>query len=203
MNEYQTEQWQALNLARAAIACIHRDEAENLKEKISRYMEFRGEVDLFLSKYFGSHCTQSCFENRLSACCSKDGIVTFWADIVINALLSSQAQLADCSQALSEPASEHKCTYLGPTGCRWHVRPLMCAMFLCDAIKDKVFTLQSELQGNWESLQARAKDFRWPDKPVLFDWLEGYFLDRGIQSPLMYINMSPGLLRIKQKAGLR
>jgi hypothetical protein len=47
-----------------------------------------------------------------------------------------------------------------------------------------------------------GKSFRWPDRPVLFDQLEQVFMAVGCRSPLMYINTSPGLLRIKQKAGL-
>jgi hypothetical protein len=202
MNDYQTEQLETLDLVRSAMLRLHPADQEDLKKKTGPYLEFRQKVDRFLVDYLGPHCTQSCFENRLSACCSKDGIVTFWADLVINMLVSSPVQLADWALALSRPAYEHKCTYLGSAGCRWHVRPLMCAMFLCDPVKTSVFNAHKELHDQWESLQAAAKAFRWPDKPVLFDWLELFFIERGVHSPLMYINKSPGLMRIKQKAGL-
>ncbi|CAB1071247.1 hypothetical protein D1AOALGA4SA_1164 [Olavius algarvensis Delta 1 endosymbiont] len=51
-------------------------------------------------------------------------------------------------------------------------------------------------------LEAERQHFTWPDRPVLFDDLESYFLKTGCRSPLMYLHNSPGLLRIKQKAGL-
>ena len=51
----------------------------------------------------------------------------------------------------------------------------------------------------WE---REAKAYRWPEKPVLFDALEKIFLDLGCDSSLMFLNKSPGLLRIKQQAGL-
>ena len=36
---------------------------------------------------------------------------------------------------------------------------------------------------------------------MLFDDIEEWFLAAGYRSPLMYINTSPGLLRIKRRAG--
>jgi hypothetical protein len=202
MNDYQSEQWDTLNTALRAIAQLDRLEREALKEELRPYIDYRRKADLFLSAHFGPHCTQSCYENHLSACCSKDGIITFWADTVINALLSDQAEIADCARALSEPTYAHKCTYLGSMGCRWRMRPLMCAMFLCDSVISRVLIGNSELQGTWKTLRKAADDFRWPDKPVLFDRLETFFMHKGVHSPLMYINKTPGLLRIKQKAGL-
>jgi len=50
-------------------------------------------------------------------------------------------------------------------------------------------------------LEAKRKRFTWPDQPVLFDDLESYFMKSGYRSPLMYLHNSPGLLRVKQKAG--
>jgi hypothetical protein len=49
-------------------------------------------------------------------------------------------------------------------------------------------------------LKQREKHFRWPDRPVLFDDLEKYFMAAGYSSPLMYLNNSPGLLRVKELA---
>ena len=48
----------------------------------------------------------------------------------------------------------------------------------------------------------QEKSFKWPDRPVLFDDLEKLFLDLGCHSTLMHLNLSPGLLRIKKRAGL-
>jgi hypothetical protein len=201
MNDYQTEQWNAQNLALEAISRLQRTEKDLLLEKIHPYTEYRRTADLFLSDHFGAHCTRNCYENRLSACCSKDGIITFWADIVINALLSVPEQLKDWAAALSQPAFAHKCTYLGPSGCRWRVRPLMCVLFLCDEVMSRVFAGDNSPRTDWEAIRKQADDFRWPDKPVLFDWLEAFFMQRGVHSPLMYIHQSPGLRRVKQKAG--
>jgi len=202
MNEYQSEQWDALLQARRSLACISVDEAARLKMQIRPYLEFRDRVEQFLNAHFGDHCTQSCYTNRRSACCSKDGIIVFWADVVINFLCADEAQLADMEQALRKPLHEHKCTYLGTQGCRWRVRPLVCAMFLCDPVREMVFQVGSTVEQQWKQLQQRAQDFRWPDKPVLFDYLETYFMELGVRSSLMHINGSPGLLRIKRQAGL-
>ena len=202
MNEYQSEQWEAFLLARRLLARISSGETERLKKQIRPYMEFRGLVDQFLNTFFGAHCTRSCYANRRSACCSKDGIIVFWADVVINLLCSDEPGMADMEQALCKPFQEYKCTYLGSQGCRWRVRPLVCAMFLCDPVRESVFQAEKAVEAQWKALQQRAQDFRWPDKPVLFDYLETYFMELGGRSSLMHINLSPGLLRIKRQAGL-
>jgi hypothetical protein len=46
-------------------------------------------------------------------------------------------------------------------------------------------------------LLLKEKQFTWPAKPILFDELEELFLQSGLQSPLMYCHLSPGLLRVK------
>lgn len=199
MNDYQREQWDALSLIMSRISLLDPTQRGGLQQRIAPYLDFRQRVDRFLSTHFGAHCTQSCFSNHLSACCSKDGIITFWADGVINALAASAAQMEDLFQALQKPHHPRKCTYLGPAGCRWQVRPLMCAMFLCDPVQTRVFEGHKDTEADWAALQQEAKGYRWPDRPVLFDWLETYFMDMGCRSPLMYINHSPGLLRIKRQ----
>lgn len=202
MNDYQQEQWDALKLTRKTLSSLSDHELELLKNRIQLYLDFRSKVDRFLQTHFADHCNQSCYSNRRSACCSKDGIVTFWADVVINTLNSSPTVLSELEHSLVNPLYDHKCTYLGPTGCCWQVRPLMCAMFLCDEVQISVFHNEhNHLKQHWQSLFDEAKGFRWPDRPVLFDWLETYFMSRGVHCSLMYINTTPGLLRIKQKAG--
>ncbi|KJS30407.1 MAG: hypothetical protein VR64_17135 [Desulfatitalea sp. BRH_c12] len=203
MNDYQQEQWDALLKARLGLTRLSSVDIDALMVAIDIYMAFRHQVDDFQSVHFTDQCTRSCFENHRSACCSKDGIVTFWGDVVINTLLSSTAQGSTLDHCLSVPAYADKCTYLGPQGCQWQVRPLMCAMFVCDPVKASVLLPGNDAQRRWEQLQERAKQFRWPDQPepVLFDRLETCFLKIGIQSSLMYINQSPGLLSIKRKSG--
>ncbi len=77
----------------------------------------------------------------------------------------------------------------------------MCAMFLCDQVQQEVFPGERACEKRWDELKHRAQAFRWPDRPVvLFDRLETIFMERGCRSSLMYINTSPGLLRIKRQA---
>ena len=200
MNDYQKEQWDALTLIKTQWVLINSDEKNCLKTEIQPYLHFRQQIEVFLDAYFNPFCKRNCYENHLSACCSKDGIVTFWADMVINACFSSQEQLDRLIEAVTAPMHPRKCIYLGPLGCRWRLKPLMCAMFLCEAAQKEVFVKNPKIQDQWEALNGLAKAFRWPDQPVLFDRMETFFLARGCRSPLMYINTTPGLLRIKQRA---
>lgn len=199
MNDYQREQWDALTLAVEQVMMLNDDERRDLIVEIGSYLKFRKKIDLFLADHFGIHCTKSCYTTRRSACCSKDGIITFWADVVINVCSSSESDLSVLQHALKSPVFDHKCTYLGNDGCCWQIRPLMCAMFLCDQVQQKVFPFDKEVEEEWKELNQEAKAFRWPTRPVLFDRLETFFMDRGCRSPLMYINTSPGLLRIKRQ----
>jgi hypothetical protein len=75
-------------------------------------------------------------------------------------------------------------------------------MFLCDRAMSAVLQIDPEAEKAWASLRRQEKSFKWPDRAVLFDYLEKAFLDMGFQSTLMHLNLSPGLLRIKKKAGL-
>ena len=193
MNAYQTEQMDALNQI-----VQHIDLWGSLPEEAIRsYLLFRGQLDEFSNRHFAAFCTRACFESRNSACCSKDGIITFWADMVINVARSDRHQIDDLFTAIKTPLFAEKCIYLGENGCRWQIRPLGCALFLCDPVQDAVLAPNPHLHRQWEAFQSKAKTFRWPDRPVLFDHLERIFMDAGCRSPLMYINHSPGLMRIK------
>jgi hypothetical protein len=198
MNDYQAEQRGALEQIVKnveVLSLIHGD-------AIGSYLSFRRQLDEFLECHFARHCTRACFETRTSACCSKDGIITFWADMVINVANSDSQQIDDLFAAIECPMFADKCIYLGKKGCRWQVRPLGCALFLCDRVKDDVLARCLDLHSQWEAYQTMGKEFRWPDRPVLFDQIERVFMAAGCRSPLMYINTSPGLLRIKQQAKL-
>ena len=50
--------------------------------------------------------------------------------------------------------------------------------------------------------EEKRRQYTWPDQPVLFDKLEALFVEAGYRSSLMYLHNSPGLLRVKQKAGI-
>ncbi len=203
MNEYQTEQMETLTLVRNHLSALDGAERERLRESLKDYLAFRMDTADFLERHFGHLCTRNCYESRMSACCSKDGIVTFFGDAVINVLLSSDAELDSLADVLCRPHTGFKCVYLSEKGCLWRMKPIVCEMFLCDSAKEEVFGDTPALRGKWESLEKRRKTFTWPDRPVLFDDLEQIFLDAGYRSSLMYLHSSPGLLRIKQQAADR
>jgi hypothetical protein len=136
----------------------------------------------------------------LSACCTLEGVITYFAEMVINALFSGDREIGSLQSALQGEGTNEKCIYLGDKGCLWRIKPIVCEMFLCDRAKDEVFGENPECKKGWEKLEKHRKRFTWPDKPVLFDDLEQYFIKGGLSSPLMYFHNSPGLLRVKHKA---
>jgi hypothetical protein len=202
MSDYNIEQREALGLVRRHLASLSASEKTALKAQAREYLAFREEVDQFLAAHFDRFCTEACFRNRLSACCSRDGIVIFFAEVVINALVSTDAALGEIGDRLARPNTGFKCVFLGETGCLWAVRPIVCAMFLCDSAMEKGFAGKPEARKRWEAIEEQKKEFTWPDRPVLFDALERIFLDAGLDSSLMYCHNSPGLIRVKKKAGL-
>jgi len=173
-----------------------------LENEIEAYDRFRQTVDAFLQRHFSGVCTRLCYRSRTSACCSKDGIITFFADAVVNALHATPGQLDRMEAALRLTNNGHRCVYLSEDGCIWAVRPVVCAMFLCDRAMETVFEDSPQAEGRWKELRVQEKAFKWPDRPVLFDHLEKVFLDMGYRSSLMHLNLSPGLLMVKKKAGL-
>jgi len=197
MPEYQNEQREALAMVRQHLASLTEHELENLRERTADYLVFRQDVDAFLKKYFSDLCTQTCYHNQLSACCTKEGIITFFADGVVNALESSEEQLETLQERLAFPHQGNKCIYLGDRGCLWQMKPLVCEMFLCAKAEKEVLAENSRARKTWESLKQREKTFRWPDQAILFDDLEEIFIRAGYSSTLMYLHNSPGLIRIK------
>ena len=133
----------------------------------------------------------------MSACCTREGITTFFADVVINVLMSSDKEIDGLVRALSLSNLGTKCVYLGKKGCLWLVKPVVCEMFLCEHARKTVFDNQPQALKEWEKLKRREKRYTWPNRPVLFDDLEAYFIQRGYSSGLMYFHNSPGLLRVK------
>jgi len=166
------------------------------------YLAFRRRVDDFQDRYFGSICDRTCYQSQLSACCSREGIVTFFADVVINLLVSEESEVEGLAKALQKEDDGFKCVYLGRAGCLWNVKPIVCEMFLCDPAKSRVFRQHPEAEAEWVELERQRKTFTWPDRPVLFDMIENYFIAAGCSSSLMYLHNSPGLLRVKRQAGI-
>ena len=202
MNDYQQEQRDALRTAREGLARINRSNLNVLKASIGDYLGFRQSVDQFLKVHFSSICTQLCYQSQTSACCSKDGIITFFADTVINALYADPGKLDQMENALKRDNPGHRCIYLTTDGCSWTIRPVVCAMFLCDRAMDTAFTANPRAITIWQELRRQEQTFKWPDRPVLFDHIEQVFMAMGYRSSLMHLNLSPGLLRVKQRAGL-
>ena len=205
ISAYQREQLEALKTVRAHLKRMPSDEVSALGGRINAYLAFRRDLDHFLNDHFFQICNVQCFRSQTSACCSREGIIAFFADVVVNANVASRCNpgaLDRMEAKLSQPNTGPKCDFLGPKGCLWTVRPVVCAMFLCDRAKASVFTGRDDLQRQWKALRRREQRFRWPDRPVLFDDLESIFIGRGATSELMYFHNSPGLLNIKRKAGL-
>jgi hypothetical protein len=202
MNDYQQEQLQALTVVRQGLRQLNSARRRELHDAVGDYLRFRQTVDGYLKRYFGQVCTQTCYRSRTSACCSKDGIIVFFADVVVNALQSTPAQLERLKAVLQRANPGHRCIYLQAGGCMWTVRPVVCAMFLCDRAMQAVFADAPQAASAWAALRKQARFYKWPDRPVLFDALEKVFIDLGYHSTLMHLNFSPGLLNVKKKAGL-
>jgi hypothetical protein len=202
MGTYRTEQRQGQEMVVRYLREASATERDQLRRMCGDYIRFREEVQLHQRGHLSAICTRACFRSQLSACCNKDGIITFFADLVINALYSPPQTLERLRASLRQPRDDLKCIYLGVQGCRWHIKPLVCEMFLCDRALEEMKAADPRVVEAWLRLEAEAKRFRWPDRPVLFDWIESRFLAAGLSSPLMYLHNSPGLVRIKRQAGL-
>jgi hypothetical protein len=199
MNSYQKEQAESLAMVQRHLETLSLAQRKALEMQISDYLVFRDEVHTFLSEHFSDLCTEKCYRNNLSACCSREGIITFFGDMVVNALVSQSEEIKALMSVLQKPNTGFKCIYLGNKGCMWRVKPIVCEMFLCDQAQKQVFEEKPWAEVTWNQLKQRKKLYTWPDRPVLFDDLERYFMDAGYSSPLMYLHNSPGLLRVKQE----
>ena len=200
MSEYNRDQWEALLMVRHCLEGLPASETRRLRATVGPYLEFRSEVSRFQKEFLFEICTQACFSTRHSACCNRDGIATFFADVVINALLSSGEELDVLRTTLENDPGGFKCVYVGEKGCLWRLKPIVCEMFLCDRAKETVLGKDKNLSDRWEGLLRDEKQFTWPDKPILFDDLEQLFLQAGLKSSLMYCHLSPGLLRVKAQS---
>ncbi len=201
VNPYHLEQRQTLDAIRDHLSTAPEDR-DRLLEWTASYRAFRAEASDFLARHFQEICTEKCFRSRLSACCSREGVITFFADMAVNVLVSDDPELDALSAVLDAPNEGFKCVYLGDRGCLWRIKPIVCEMFLCDAALSAAFDGNPDASARWEALKEERKRYTWPDRPVIFDDLEAHFLAAGHASPLMYLHNSPGLLRVKQKAGI-
>ncbi len=197
MGPYQQEQLDALLMIQQHLRELSAAAASELQAMISDYLDYRSRVAEFLGAHFNGICTEKCYTSRRSACCSRDGIITFFGDVAVNALVSDKQDLHRLEQAIKNPADPAKCIYLSDAGCLFRLKPIVCELFLCDEAEHKVLDQNPAVSKAWEAYKQEKKRFTWPDQPVLFEMLEAFFINRGSTSPLMYIHNSPGLLRIK------
>jgi len=187
-------------MVRCYLAQISEAERKTLKECLADYLTFRDAVDAFQVNYFRDICNRKCYQSKLSACCSRDGIIIFFADVIINALMAGPAALERLQDVLTHPHEGFKCVFLEHEGCLWRIKPIVCEMFLCDAAEKAVLKENPVARKRWDALGRQKKDYTWPDRPVLFDTLEQICIDAGYTSPLMFLHNSPGLLRVKRQA---
>lgn len=195
MNDYQMEQHEALQIVRRH---LHQIPFEDLDQQINAYLEFRQKTARFYKNHIEPVCTKKCFKTDISGCCTKDGIIVFFADVVINALHSTTRQLDRLEQAIGSPVPGRKCIFLAQSGCTWQIKPIVCEMFICHPARQQAFAAIPSKAQEWKTLEQERKTFTWPDQPVLFERLERFFLNLGQRSTLMHIHSSPGLLRVKQ-----
>ena len=198
-SEYNRQHRDAFLMVQRYLGSISPSLMSRVKGRVQAYIKFRSEVAQFQVQHFSEICTYKCFTSQTSACCGREGIAAFFADVVINVLLSSPAEVDDILEALSHEPVGFKCVYLKEQGCLWRLKPIVCEMFLCKHAKDSVFTGNNAIAAQWEKLRRRERRYTWPSRPVLFDRLEELFIQAGFQSPLMYFHRSPGLLRVKKR----
>lgn len=199
ISEYNRDQWEAIQMVRRQLGTLSRGQIGRLRRRIRPYLQFRGEVADFQKQHFSEVCTEKCFTSQTSACCGREGIATFFADVVMNVLLSKKEEVEDLLQTLSQDTGGFKCVYLREKGCLWRLKPIVCEMFLCEQAKDIVLGKDEAVREQWEKLCKREKRYTWPSRPVLFDELEEVFIKADFDSPLMYFHRSPGLIRVKTK----
>lgn len=200
--EYNLEQFDAYMTVKAFFDKASDDEVACLRQMVSSYLDFRAEASEFLTISCAEVCGDICFKTGLSDCCMHEGIITFFADWIVNWLVSSKEETDVLLKALYEPFRDDKCVYLGPLGCLWKIKPLNCETFVCKQARADIFMKNPEAEQVYEEMLKKKKTFSFPDRPVLFDAIEKFFMDRGVDSETMYFHKGAGLLLIKQKAGV-
>jgi hypothetical protein len=200
MSSYNQEQTDAILIVRRNLEGLPASQLRWLEGRIKSYLQFRATVARFQDKYFADICSQKCFTSQTSACCGREGIITFFADVVINVFLSSEKEIDELLRTLAQDMGGFNCVYLTDSGCLWRLKPIVCEMFLCEHAKKTVLNGNSALGTQWERLRRQERQYTWPNQPVLFDELESFFIEAGFDSPLMYFHHSPGLLRVKARS---
>jgi hypothetical protein len=113
---------------------------------------------------------------------ARDSIITFFADTVVNALQADPgATASNGDDAAAGSMRDTGASTWAANGCTWTIRPVVCAMFLCDHAMNTVFSrcARSAKNGGLR-MRRQEKKFKWPDRPVLFDHLEKVFHRSGL-----------------------
>jgi hypothetical protein len=202
LSPYNQQQKEAFLVVRQHLSGLPLSQLRRFKQRIESYLGFREAVASFQKTHFADLCSEKCFTSSTSACCGREGIITFFADVVVNVLLSTQEEIDVLLDILGTDPGGSNCVYLHNTGCLWRAKPIVCEMFLCEHAKNLVLDNNEALKSQWETLRQRERRYTWPTRPVLFDELEDYFIEAGFDSPLMYLHHSPGLLHLKARHGL-
>ena len=103
VSPYHSEQIEAITMVVDHIDSRSAWERQKIEAMVSDYLVFRREVEKFLTLHFGDICTQTCYRSQLSACCSREGIITFFADVVVNQLASEPSDIEQLLAALTKP----------------------------------------------------------------------------------------------------
>lgn len=201
-DEYNLEQYDAYITIKAFFDGASADDVEALERMIVPYLEFRRETSEFLVSSCADVCGDICFKTGLSDCCMHEGIITFFADWIVNWLVSSKDEIDILVEALFKPFRDDKCVYLGEKGCLWKIKPLNCETFVCKQARAEIFAGDFQAEHIYDEMLVKKKTFSYPDRPVLFDDIEKFFMKRGVDSEIMYFHKGAGLMMIKRNAGM-
>jgi hypothetical protein len=196
---YNNQHLETLRRLKDQLQALPEAQRNELREMTAPYLAYRAGTGRFFREHLADGCHRICFEKKRSACCGREGIIVFFADFVVELLGASENRIEAMDEVLVSDKGGTDCVYLGEKGCRWKIKPVACEIFLCDQVRKDVLGADDELDHRWEKIRRREKSFTKPDRPVLFDDLERFFIERGYEGPLMFFHRSPGLLRLKKK----
>ena len=83
MSLYNRQHMEAILMVRDHFAGISLAMRDRLESEVEHYLEFREEVARFHRRCFADICSVKCFSSRTSACCGREGILVFFADVVV------------------------------------------------------------------------------------------------------------------------
>jgi hypothetical protein len=201
-SSYQVEQLEALCLVRMHLNPCRAPSAIGCGRRSPTTWPFGAAWMTSCTANFGGVCSTTCYRSRLSACCSREGD----CDLFRRRGHQPAALRASARPTSSSGASgrKHRPEVRLPRAGRLPVARQT------DRVPDvpvrsgqgESFRRSPRTASEWADFEQERKLFTWPDRPVLFDLLEAYFISAGCSSSLMYLHQSPGLLRVKRQAGL-